>query len=140
MNRLTKIGLTIFILALFCHNGFSQASVSYYNSSKSKIGLAYNFSERVWSEFRIYSETEFGDFIPELIICYNFVNKEKHNIYAGIGGVVDYFTGMVLPIGVQFTPFGKLENFSLHIEFQPTIVTNDLMLHGSWGLRYKFRK
>jgi hypothetical protein len=141
MKQLTKIGLTLFILTCFYNHGFSQLSVSYYNSSLSKIGLGYNFSEKVWNELRLYSNTAMGDLTPELVVCYNIVDKEKHNIYAGIGGVVNYFNGIVVPIGVQFTPFEKLDKFSLHIEIQPSFdFENDPILQSSWGLRYKFGK
>ncbi|MCK9438433.1 MAG: hypothetical protein M0Q12_14660 [Synergistaceae bacterium] len=141
MKRLTKIGLTIFILTFFYNNGFSQLSVSHYNSSLSKIGLGYNFSEKVWSELRLYTNTDIDNLTPELVVCYNIVNREKHNIYAGIGGVANYFNGIVVPIGVQFTPFEKFDKFSLHIEIQPTLdFENDPIIQSSWGLRYKFGK
>ncbi|MBL7872468.1 MAG: hypothetical protein JNM78_12700 [Cyclobacteriaceae bacterium] len=141
MKKITKIGLTIFILTSFYNKGFSQVSVSYYNSSLSKIGFSYNFSEKVWSEIRLYSNTTINNLTPELVICYNIVNKEKHNIYAGIGGVANYFNGIVVPIGIQFTPFEKFDKFSFHIEIQPTFdFENDIIIQSSWGLRYKFRK
>jgi hypothetical protein len=116
-------------------------SISYYSSTLSKIGLGYNFNDRFWSELRLYSNTSISDITPELVICYNIVKKERHNIYLGLGGNVNYFTGFVLPVGVQFTPIEKFDRFSLHIEFQPTLdINSDLILQSSWGLRYKFVK
>jgi hypothetical protein len=138
MNRLTKFGLTIFILTLFCTNGFSQFSVSFYDSSVSKIGVGYNFTDKVWSELRIYSGTRIDDVTPELVVCYNFINKENHNIYAGIGGVANYFNGLVIPVGVQFTPIEKFDKFSLHVEIQPVIRDYNSFIQASWGLRHKF--
>ena len=90
---------------------------------------------------RLYSNTTVDDITPELVICYNIVKKERHNIYLGLGGNVNYFTGFVLPVGVQFTPFEKFDRFSLHIELQPTLdIDSDLIIQSSWGLRYKFGK
>jgi len=122
-------------------NGFSQISVSFYNSSLSKIGVAYNFNDKIWTELRVYSNTVLEDITPELVVCYNVIKKEKFNIYAGIGGVVNYYDGIVLPVGVKFSPFEKLNNFSLHIECQPTFnFGNDFILQSSWGLRYMFKR
>ncbi|MCA1761215.1 MAG: hypothetical protein LC658_15710, partial [Bacteroidales bacterium] len=72
---------------------------------------------------------------------YNIVTKENHNVYLGFGGTVNYFTGFVLPIGVEFTPIEKFDRFSLQIELQPTLdIDNDLIIQSSWGIRYKFGK
>lgn len=142
MKSIIKIGLTTLILAIFCNKGFSQFSVSYFHSSfPPKIGLGYNFSGKVWSEFRLYNETDIYStyMIPELVVCYNFVNKNRHNIYAGIGALAAYDKGIVVPIGVQFTPFEKFDRFSLHIEMQPTfIIDNYPIILSGWGFRYKF--
>lgn len=141
MKRTVKILILFGFFSILSVKGFSQLSISYYSSSLSKIGLGYNFNDRLWSELRLYSNTSIENITPELVICYNIMKKEMHNIYLGLGGNVNYFTGFVLPIGAQFTPFEKLERFSLHIEFQPTLdIDSDLILQSSWGLRYKFGK
>ena len=141
MTRLMKILFLFIFLSFNSYEGFSQLSISYYSSTLSKIGLGYNFNERFWSELRLYSNTSISDLTPEVVICYNIVKKERHNIYLGLGGNVNYFTGFVLPVGVQFTPIEKFDRFSLHIELQPTLDLNsDLIIQSSWGLRYKFGK
>ncbi|MCF8219453.1 MAG: hypothetical protein K9J21_10805 [Bacteroidales bacterium] len=141
MKRKIKFVVILGLLSLLSLKGFSQMSVSYYSSSLSKIGLAYNFSDKIWSELRLYSNTSIDDLTPELVLCYNIVEKEKHNVYLGLGGNMNYFTGFVLPVGVQFTPVEKFKRFSLHIELQPTLdLESDLMIQSSWGLRYKFGK
>ncbi len=141
MTRLMKILFLFIFLSFNSYKGFSQLSISYYSSTLSKIGLGYNFNERFWSELRLYSNTSISDITPEVVICYNIVKKERHNIYLGIGGNVNYFTGFVLPVGVQFTPIEKFDRFSLHIELQPTLdIESDLIIQSSWGLRYKFGK
>lgn len=141
MKKTVKILILFGLFFIVSINGFSQMSISYYSSSLSKIGLGYNFSDKLWSELRLYSNTSIDDTTPELVICYNIVKKEKHNIYIGLGGNLNYFTGFVLPVGVQFTPIDKFDRFSLHIEFQPTLdIDSDLIFQSSWGLRYKFGK
>jgi hypothetical protein len=142
MRHQTKVLIIVALLGISSVTAFSQLSVSYYSSNLSKIGLAYNLSNRVWTELRLYSNTEIYDLTPELVLCYNIVNKEQHNIYVGFGGNVNYFTGFVLPVGVQFTPFEKLERFSLHIELQPALDFGyeSIIIQSSWGIRYKFIK
>jgi len=141
MIRKIRILVLFGLFSIFSFQGFSQLSISYYSSSFSKIGLGYNFNDKIWSELRLYSNTMLEDITPELVICYNFVNKERHNFYVGLGGNYNYFTGFVLPIGVQFTPFEKFDRFSLHIELQPTLdINSDFIIQSSWGLRYKFGK
>ena len=142
MTRSIRILVLFGIFSIMSAKGFSQLSISYYSSSLSKIGLGYNFSDKLWTELRLYSNTSINDITPELVVCYNIVKKERHNIYLGLGGNVNYFTGFVLPLGVQFTPIEKFDRFSLHIELQPTlnIAEDDLILQSSWGLRYKFGK
>lgn len=139
MKQTIKTLVLIGLISFMSNNAFSQIGVSYYSSSFSKIGLSYNFSNRLWSEVRLYSNTTFYDLTPELVLCYNFVNKERYNIYAGVGGVVNYYNGIIVPIGVQFTPFEKFDKFSLHIELQPTLdFGNTPIVQSSWGIRYKF--
>lgn len=141
MTRLIKVLMLIFMITLFSKNVFSQLSVSYYSSSLSKIGVGYNFGDKFWSELRLYSNTTIYDITPELVACYNIVKKENHNVYLGLGGNINHFTGFVLPVGVQFAPLEKFDRFSLHIELQPTLdINDDLILQSSWGLRYTFGK
>lgn len=135
----------VLVLILFtCAFGlksFAQLSVSYYSSSFSKAAVAYNFNGKLWTELRVYSNTLIDDFTPELVLCYNVVNTEKHNVYIGVGANANYYNGLVLPMGVQFTPFEKLNNFSLHIEIQPCYdFEGEIILQSAWGLRYSFGK
>lgn len=132
--------ITVLLTAmLISSNSFSQLSVSCYSSSLPKIGLGYNFTDRWWTELRLYSNTMLEDISPELVVCFNLIKKDRHDIYIGAGATVNLFNGPVMPVGVRFTPFEKLGRFSLHIEFEPMLdIENDIILQGSWGLRYKF--
>ena len=116
--------------------------MSYHYSSLSKIGLGYNFSQRIWSELRIYSDTYLGGFTPELVVLYNISVKERHEIYVGVGGVINSISGIVLPIGLQFRPLENFRRFSVHIEFEPTIDigNEDLAFLSYAGIRYTFGK
>jgi hypothetical protein len=142
MKKTIRILMIGSLLALLPVTAFSQMSISYYSSNLSKIGLGVDFSPRIWAELRLYSDTDISDITPELVFCYNLVRKEYHTIYLGFGGNINYFTGFVLPLGIQFTPFEKLDRFSFHIEVEPTLDFNveDIIIQSSWGLRYRFPK
>ena len=142
MKKLAKVSALASLLALLPLTSFSQLSISYYSSNLSKIGLAYDFSPRFWTELRLYSDTDILSITPELVFCFNLANREFHRVYLGLGANINYFTGFVMPIGVQFTPFEKFDRFSLHIELEPTldVVGEDVIIQSSWGLRYKFLK
>ncbi|HLP06280.1 MAG TPA: hypothetical protein VK152_12715 [Paludibacter sp.] len=138
MRQKIRIMVLLGLAFLLSNKAFSQIGISYYSSSLPKIGLSYDFSGKTWTELRLYSNTVFRDLTPELVVCHNFVHTEKYNVYAGLGGVVNVFNGVVFPIGVQFTP-EKFDKFSLHIELQPTVLLeNDLIVQSSWGIRYRF--
>ncbi len=128
------------LLGLIPLTAKSQLSVSYYSSNLSKIGLAYDFTPRFWSEVRLYADTDISNITPELVLCFNLASKEFHRIYLGFGGNVNYLNGFVMPVGVQFTPFEKFGRFSLHIEFEPSLdlVSETVIIQASWGVRYRF--
>ena len=128
------------LLGLIPLTAKSQLSVAYYSSNLSKIGLAYDFTPRFWSEVRLYADTDISNITPELVLCFNLASKEFHRIYLGFGGNVNYLNGFVMPVGVQFTPFEKFGRFSLHIEFEPSLdlVSETVIIQASWGLRYRF--
>lgn len=140
MRKTIIVAVLAGLLGLIPLTAKSQLSVSYYSSNLSKIGLAYDFTPRFWSEVRLYGDTGISNITPELVFCFNLANKEFHRIYLGFGGNVNYLNGFVIPVGVQFTPFEKFGRFSLHIEFEPTldVVSEDLIIQASWGLRYRF--
>ena len=142
MNKFKITFLAAILFTISQLDGFSQLSISYYSSTISKIGLGYNFQGRVWTELRIYSYTSVDYFTPELALCYNFVKKENYNAYFGLGANTNYFKGIILPLGVQFTPFEKANHFSLHIEFSPDLdfKRDDIIIQSSWGIRYRFGK
>lgn len=134
--------LTFVLLMVFSFNeARSQVSVSYYgNANNTKIGLAYDFNESLWTELRLYSGTSIENITAEAVLNYNFLQGEKYMGYFGGGIVVNNLNGVVLPIGTRFTPFENLDNFSLHIELQPMYEMDyaDIFINGFGGIRYKF--
>lgn len=132
----------VFIMSLLtiCNTTYGQLSMSYQYSSLSKIGLGYNFSQRIWSELRIFSDTYLEGVTPELVFLYNISVKERHELYIGAGGVINTLSGIVLPIGLQFRPIENFKRFSIQIEFEPTIDigNEDLAFLSSAGIRYTF--
>lgn len=141
MKKLLLIFVFIIVL-LSANKGFGQLSVSYQFSSWNKIGLGYTFSPKIWTELRIYSNTNLDSFTPELVFLFNVTKKERHEIYIGIGGVANVFDGLVFPVGLQFRPIENFKRLSLQIEFEPTmdIGGDDFIFQSSAGIKYTFGK
>ncbi len=150
MTRTIRIFVLVMLTSFLSSNAFSQIGVSYY-SSYSKLGVSYDFSNKVWGEFRLNSNGELSNLSPELVICKNFIRSENYSIYVGVGGVFNRVIGynlngygyatsaIVTPIGIQFSPLEKLDKLSLHLELLPTIGEYwQTFAFTSWGLRYKF--
>jgi hypothetical protein len=139
-----RIVIFVFIIGMLSlsNHVFGQLSASYQYSSLNKIGLGYNFSNKVWTELRIYSNTFLNDFTPEIALFYNVSMKARHEIYVGIGGTINYFNGVVVPIGLQFRPIDNFKRFSIQIEFEPIIDFDrqDIIFQSSAGIRYTFGK
>lgn len=136
--------LSAFVLSLFCLTSSlkGQLSVSYQYSSLDKLGIGFNFSERFWTELRLYGNTYLESITPELALLYNVSVKQNHEVYLGAGLVVNYFEGIIIPAGVQIRPFENFRNFSFQIELMPLIEfeMEDLLLQASAGIRYRFGK
>lgn len=131
---------TLFAFSLCSLQGFSQVSVAYYQSSSPKLGVAHNFSDRLWAEVRMYGNVFTNNFTPEAAVCYNVIQTENHSIYAGVGGNVNGYTGLILPLGLQVRPLQDFRNLALQIEVQPMYDFNSYyILQSSVGFRYHFR-
>ncbi len=139
MKTTIKLFILLGLLFGITSKGQSQLSIAYYSSSMAKIGMGYDFSEKVRGELRVYSNTFREDITPEIVLCFNIVRREYHNIYIGLGYAFNAIDGLVIPAGVQFYPIPDFRKFSLHVELQPTYEYFDgLILQASWGLRYTF--
>ncbi|CAM4356302.1 hypothetical protein [Gillisia limnaea] len=141
MSKITLKAIFILSLLFSFNQAKAQLSVSYFgNSANSKVGVGYDFNEKLWTELRIYSGTSLENVTAEAVLNYNFLRREKYRTYVGGGVVVNNLNGVVVPIGVQFTPFESLNNFSFHIELQAMYEVDyeDLFINGFGGIRYKF--
>lgn len=141
MKKITTIVLLSAMMICLQKNAQAQLSLSYYSSDFSKVGLAFN-AKRIWTELRVYGNFTLKNTTPELVFCVDILSTENSNLYIGFGGNVNFYQGIIMPIGLQFTPFEKLANFSLHIELQPMYDFNqeDVLQQSSWGIRYTFGK
>ncbi|MEO2128646.1 MAG: hypothetical protein ABGW91_10810 [Christiangramia sp.] len=143
-NKFSKPVRHFSLLGFFlciCQLGNAQLSTSFYtNNHLSKVGVGYEFNEKLWSEVRFYSGTNIHGITPEVVLNYNFRRKEYYDAYIGGGLVVNYFDGIVIQAGVLIKPIQELPNLSLIIELQPLYEGgyNQMFLNGFGGLRFRF--
>lgn len=132
----------IVLCGLTVSSVYSQLTTSFYtNDSNSKIALGYEFSDALWADFRIYSGTSSGNITPEIVLNYNFVNKENYYTYFGGGIILNNINGILVPVGIGIKPFENLRNLSLNIELNPLyeIDFNDVFFSGFIGIRYTLK-
>jgi len=134
-----KLLITI-ILGLLYFNCQAQFTTSFYlNDQNSKLAFGYEFNDNLWTDLRIYSGTNIENFTPEIVLNYNFHQKESYYTYVGGGIILNNINGFVVPIGFGIKPFEKFKNLSLNIEFNPLYEVDfgDLFIRGFIGIRYK---
>ena len=135
----TKKLIFTLILGIIFFNSYSQISASFYqNESNSKIAIGYEFNNKLWTDFRLYSGTNIENITPEIVLNYNFVKKEKYETYIGAGIVLNNINGIIIPIGIGIKPFENLKNLSLNIELNPLyeIDFEDVFIRGFIGIKY----
>jgi hypothetical protein len=132
---------TIFtsILCSIFQISHGQFGASLHQSNIPFIGLNYQINERLLPEFRIGTDNYFEDTSLELVFTYIFKNDEMVNAYIGVGGRIEIFQGVVVPLGMNIYPFEK-KNFGFHMEVAGLIADEGNVLRGSWGIRYRFTK
>lgn len=130
---------TVIFCFISIHVSFAQFGVSVHQSNLPFVGLNYEIGERFVPELRLGVDTELRSMSVEAVATYQFVNKENHEVYVGLGGRANVFPGLVIPIGAHFFPF-PAKNFGFHIELAPIISDGSTIVRGSWGIRYRFRK
>ncbi|MFK8056319.1 MAG: hypothetical protein AB8F78_09400 [Saprospiraceae bacterium] len=119
----------------------AQLGVAFYQSTIPFIGVSYEINDRIRPELSIGADQNFRFISTMLDVNYDFVEKENHEVYAGLGYLLfdQDDGGLTIPIGVNVYPFGNRQ-FGFHIEAMPTFLPNRNLLLGSWGIRYKFGK
>ena len=134
-----KIALKFIVVLSFlfiCNNSFAQIGVSFNQSTMPFVGVSYEINNRFLPELRIGTDNYINDTSLELVVNYIFKRNETVNVYAGLGGRVGFFEGLVVPVGLNIYPF-ESKNFGFQIELAP-IFTEVSLLRGSGGIRYRF--
>jgi len=125
--------ISLFVLPLFA---FAQFGVNFHQSNLPFVGVNYEFKNKLRTELRIGTNNYFDATTLESVITYDMVDKDDYEIYAGIGGRVINFEGLVIPIGVNVYPLST-KQFGFHIELAP-LIGESSVLRGTWGIRYQF--
>lgn len=115
---------------------FGQLGVSFHQSNLPFVGLNYEIKNKLRTEIRLGTDNYFSSMSIEGVLTYDLAKKEDYEIYAGLGGRVDGFTGVVIPLGLNIYPL-TTKQFGFHIELSP-IIGEQNILRGSWGIRYRF--
>lgn len=137
------IPVIVLFLIMVSSAAHAQLTTSFYiNESNSKFAVGYEFNERLWADFRVFSGTSINNLTPEVVLNYNFLRRENFFTYAGGGIVVNNINGFVLPVGIGIKPLVNLKNLSINIELSPLYETrfDDLFIMGFVGVRYVIDK
>jgi hypothetical protein len=125
--------ISLFVLPLFAS---AQFGVNFHQSNLPFVGVNYEIKNKLRPELRIGTDNYFDATTLESVITYDMVDKDDYEIYAGIGGRVINFEGLVIPIGVNVYPLST-KQFGFHIELAP-LIGESSVLRGTWGIRYQF--
>ena len=131
----TFIFILLFVLPSIA---FAQFGINFHQSNLPFVGLNYEIKNRLRPELRIGTDNYFDETTIEAVVNYNIVKKEDYEVYAGIGGRLIRFEGLVIPIGINVYPLSA-KQFGFHIELAP-IIGEASLLRGSWGIRYQFNR
>ena len=117
---------------------FAQWTVSYHQSNLPFLGVNKQLGETWLPEFRVGTDQYFEDLSVELAANYILKKTDRYDFYAGLGGRVGGYTGIVIPVGLNIYPFEQ-KDFGFHIE-AAGIVGELSLFRGSFGIRYRFLK
>ena len=137
-----KTQLLFFVILCCTQFAYGQWGVSYHQSNIPFVGVNYDFTQRISADLRLSTDLDFYNFSPELVGTYDYVNKTDFELYAGLGGRVNAFGGLVVPIGFRVFPFPN-KRFGFHLEVAPILpigTEDNAIFRGSWGIRYRFIK
>jgi hypothetical protein len=117
---------------------FAQWTVSYHQSNLPFLGVNKQIGEKWLPEFRVGTDNFIDDVSLELVVNHIFYKNERIDFYGGIGGRVQSFAGLVIPVGLNIYPFEQ-KDFGFHIE-AAGLVGEQSLFRGSFGIRYRFLK
>lgn len=133
-----KLSVLLFCL-LITNFSFAQFGVSVHQSNLPFVGFNYEIADRFLPELRLGVDSYIDNMSVEAVATYQFIDKEKVEVYAGLGGRANTKAGLVAPIGMHFFPF-PTKNFGFHIELAPIFSDDSPIVRGSWGIRYRFKQ
>lgn len=117
---------------------FAQWTVSYHQSNLPFVGVNKQIGEKWLPEFRVGTDNYIDDVSLELVVNHIFYKNDRIDFYGGIGGRIQNFAGLVIPVGLNIYPFER-KDFGFHIEAAQFIGDGDIF-RGSFGIRYRFLK
>ena len=117
---------------------FSQAGINFHQSNLPFVGLNYEINQKIRPEVRVGIDNFLEETSLEGVVTYDFVEKDEFEFYAGLGGRVNQFDAIVIPLGLNIFPLNT-KSFGFHIEVAP-ILGEASILRGSWGIRYQFNR
>lgn len=128
----------------------AQPSVGYF-PFQSEISISTHTEKIVWGDFRIASNTFFGNITTEPILMLNFKKTNSANYYGGIGMNLNLFNtfnnisiinGFNLHIGTRTKPFKYINNLYVIFEISPYLnrKLDGGLLRTRLGIAYQFQK
>jgi hypothetical protein len=138
MNTAMRKLLTIAFFFLSSYFAKAQFGVSIHQSNLPFVGFNYELKERILPEFRLGVDNLAELLSVELTVSYIFKKDEWVNAYAGLGGRVNNFNALVIPVGLNIYPFER-KNFGFQME-AASLLGNAALIRGSWGIRYRFKE
>lgn len=118
---------------------FSQWGVAFHESNLPFLGINYQLKNRLRTELRFGVDNYIDLISVEAVLSYDLKKTKDYEFYVGAGPRVFNGDGSaVIPIGFNFYPLDA-KKFGFHIELTP-IIGEDVLLRGSWGIRYRFLK
>lgn len=118
----------------------AQFGISYHQSNLPFLGINYTLSDRFFGELRIGTDRFLGDLSLEAVMALTMGKSEEVDPYVGLGFRFDpegLGAGLMLPLGLNIYPFSN-RRLGCHIELCPFTADQDVVIRGSWGIRYRF--
>ncbi len=113
----------------------AQWGVEFLASNFPQLTVNYEINERIRPGVSFGTDTYLEDISIELTATYDLLDRSEFEVYAGAGVRFNYFSGLVIPIGVNVYPF-ETDRLGFKIEMAP-IIGDDAILRGGAGLRIR---
>ena len=107
MYKITLKFIVVLSFLFISNHSFAQLGVSFNQSNLPFVGFSYEIKNRFIPELRIGADNYIEDISLELAVNYIFMRNETVIAYAGIGGRVGSFEGLVVPLGLNIYSFEK---------------------------------